>query len=387
MSSSVPDFESPNPTGKEEATPKVSFLRTWSMRRLRSARAWRRLVLWNWKQQWPYMMCQGAAGAALLWWIPYRHLPWTGTGVAIIAFLAALMSVHRDLQRRHKVLYFTLMAFLLITEFRAMRKDRSDNQQDQRTAQSELAAQENTRLEGLLAGERENTRKLLEQENTNLGSVLRQDQGEFERSLTAILKSHKEDEDAFGNVVKKQEDMLQEQHDLSEQLFGRLVPGSSPTPVNACSGNRDLPSDGVTVIYGGSASITRTFPHTILEVGNAQVISIDRVPGSPDLALSLNFTDTDNRIILRIDKNGAVLRTSGLILLHPDKSTFLIQDEYGKDFLRASYLNQSTLEVQGTGFYCGRTFRIGNGNSICIFGGADMPDISGGSGCISPLHE
>jgi hypothetical protein len=57
---------------------------------------------------------------AVVWWTPYKHLPWTGTGVALIALLAALMSVHEGLQSRHKVVYFTLMALLLLVEFRAM---------------------------------------------------------------------------------------------------------------------------------------------------------------------------------------------------------------------------------------------------------------------------
>jgi hypothetical protein len=63
------------------------------------------------------------------------------------------------------------------------------------------------------------------------------------------------------------------------------------------------------------------------------------VPDSDALSLSLDFRDKDNRILLRVNQDGAVNRANDLILLHPNKSTFLIEDSFGTEFLRASYIN------------------------------------------------
>lgn len=86
---------------------------------------------WEADKHWPYMLCQFVTLDVVLWWI--RHLPWPGFAVALIAILAAIMSVEESLKGRHKAVYFLLMAALLITEFRAMRKDREDSEQKQQT--------------------------------------------------------------------------------------------------------------------------------------------------------------------------------------------------------------------------------------------------------------
>jgi hypothetical protein len=62
-----------------------------------------------------------------------------------------------------------------------------------------------------------------------------------------------------------------------------------------------------------------------------------------------------------MDKDGIVNR-SNLILLHPDKSTFLLQDEYGRDIFRAQFLNPKTFEVSGKLGYCGKLFPVQNPN-------------------------
>jgi hypothetical protein len=81
------------------------------------------------RKYWFYYLCYIAVLCAIAWWMPYTRLPWPGVAVAIIAVLAAVMSVHPDMHPRHKVIYFSLMAALLLTEFRAMRKDREDVEQ------------------------------------------------------------------------------------------------------------------------------------------------------------------------------------------------------------------------------------------------------------------
>jgi hypothetical protein len=264
------------------------------------------------------------------------------------------MSVHPNMQPRHKFIYFFLMAALLITEFRAMRKDRDDAQE----AQRQVNLQEDTRLQTMLTGERENTKTLLDQENTNLSTFLKQDQTQFESTISTLLDTHRQDEKAFAGMLNKQDKSFEAQRELSEQFTGRLVPGDNPTPHNSCLPDGQDPSDGqILIAFGDNADIEEKLPHDILDMGDFPVIAVDRVENSDAIALSLDFRDNQNRIALRINKDGVINRT-GLILMHPNKSTFLIQDSFGNEILRAMYVNRKVFEVKGKAIYCGKIFDL-----------------------------
>lgn len=268
------------------------------------------------------------------------------------------MSVHPEMQPHHKFIYFVLMASLLIIEFRAMRKDRDDAQQAQTEAQKQLSTEETNRLQTLLDGERKNTAHLLDQENTNLSTFLKQDQKQFENTISTLLATHRQDEKDFADVVHKEEGLLKAQHDLSEQFTGRLVPGDSPTPPNACSHSNLGQEDGeVLIILGSNTDIGSGSHFVIFSVGGFPVISADRIADSSDLYLSVDFRDQNNRITFRMDKDG-VVNKSNLILLRPDKSTFLLQDEYGEEIFRARFINPKTFEVSGKVTYCGKPFPV-----------------------------
>jgi hypothetical protein len=62
-----------------------------------------------------------------LWWIPYSHLPEPGWAVALIAGAAAAMSVHDDMKGWQKLIWLLVIGAFLITELRAIHKDRVDN--------------------------------------------------------------------------------------------------------------------------------------------------------------------------------------------------------------------------------------------------------------------
>lgn len=319
------------------------------------AAIWWLSIRHEWKKYLLYYLCYLAILGWLAWWIPYRHLPWPGVAVAIIAMLAALMSIHADIHPRHKFIYFALMAALLTTEFRAMRKDRTDTQQ----AQNEWNTKEDNRLCAMLAGERHNTKVLLDQENASLDAILKQDQKAFVSTITTLLSTHKQDEKSFAGVLGKQQQAFEEQRALSEEFHGRLVPDNLPTPPNGCSKGYQPKAGTVLIVSGDNGDITSNFPHTALKIGNLSVISVDRVGNTDDLSLSVDMRDKSNRIAFRMDKNGIVNR-SGLIFIHPDRSTFLLQDPFGNEFFRAQYLNPTTFKVSGSISYCGKQVPIQN---------------------------
>lgn len=63
----------------------------------------------------------------VLWWIPYSHLPEPGWAVAFIAGAAAAMSVHDEMKGWQKCIWLLVIGAFLITELRAIHKDRLDN--------------------------------------------------------------------------------------------------------------------------------------------------------------------------------------------------------------------------------------------------------------------
>jgi hypothetical protein len=61
-----------------------------------------------------------------LWWVPYKHLPSPGWAVAFIAVAAAAMSVHDEMRGWQKGIWLLIIGFFLITELRAISKDRAE---------------------------------------------------------------------------------------------------------------------------------------------------------------------------------------------------------------------------------------------------------------------
>ena len=210
----------------------------------------------------------------------------------------------------------------------------------------------------MLEGERINTGQLLDQENLNLSAFLKQDQTQFEGTMSTLLATHEQDEKDFAGVVQKEEGLLTKQQELSELFAGRLVPDNRPTPHNACLADGEEPGEGqILTIFGDNSDILRMFPHGVLEVGDTQAIAVDRESNSNAIALSLDFRDAQNRIALRVNKDGVVNR-SPLILLRPNKSTFLVEDVFGKEMLRAEYVNPKVFKVTGKAVYCGQLFDV-----------------------------
>jgi hypothetical protein len=64
-----------------------------------------------------------AIGVAVYW---LRNLPVPGYAIGGLAVLAALMSIHPDIQPGHKVVWMLLIGLFLFIEFRAIDKDRTE---------------------------------------------------------------------------------------------------------------------------------------------------------------------------------------------------------------------------------------------------------------------
>src|SRR6202034_3787224 len=92
------------------------------------------------------------------------------------------------------------------------------------------------------------------------------------------------------------------------------------------------------------------------------------IEGSNDLSIWIDFRDEQNRVLLRVNKNGVVNRSPNLTVLHPNKSTFLIEDEYGAEFLKAIYINPYAFQISGNMLYCGKILPINSRMTDSCFG-------------------
>ena len=259
-----------------------------------------------------------------------------------------------------------------VVELKSIGKDRKDNEQAQSTARQE----ERDSFQKLLDQERADTKGLLDQEGTSLSSILTQQQTQFAETMTTFSAAQKQDQQKFTSIIKREEGVLESQQEMSERFAGRLVPGDAPTPPNSC----DLPrldpkflfpnlfpkgianSSITTIIFENDNAILYTsdmapplnqVPFNILKINDTPVISFDQRPGSSDIYLSVDFRDQRNRILIQVNQNGIIQGTYNLWVLRPDKSTLLIEDDQGREFFRATYLNPHAFKISGKVVYCG----------------------------------
>jgi hypothetical protein len=96
--------------------------------------------LWEWfKKDKTIKECWNSRKVGVLLWIIFGALivywhfcvPPPGDAIGILALVAGIMSV-RDIKTLGKILWVVLLVCLLVTEFRAIDKDRADNEQKQK---------------------------------------------------------------------------------------------------------------------------------------------------------------------------------------------------------------------------------------------------------------
>src|ERR1700693_711749 len=73
-----------------------------------------------------FLLMQLSAVALFLYWLPWRHLPFPGYGIAVVSILAAAMGLQGDMPQRQKAFWMLIIGAFVLTEFRAIRKDRDE---------------------------------------------------------------------------------------------------------------------------------------------------------------------------------------------------------------------------------------------------------------------
>ena len=275
------------------------------------------------------MFFQAAASLlALYFWL---HIPAPGYAVGCLAVVAALMSLHKQMHLGHKAVWILIMGALLCLEFRAIDKDREENQEQQARIRMQEA---------------QSFKAIMDQEQANLAEILKQQADSFRDTVNLLTATQRQDREQFHTLLATGLRLFDHEQKLVESLSGQLVPASDPTPPNPCS--RVTGQDDVTILLGETnAALTNRFPHAILTVRGQDVISVDKnTDGS--LIINMDIRGPDNKIIARLNRQGFVVnRNSELQIERPDTSTLIVEDEYGVTVLSARFINSRTFSLRG----------------------------------------
>jgi hypothetical protein len=110
--------------------------------------------------------------------------------------------------------------------------------------------------------------------------------------------------------------------------------------------------------YKPEQIVINKFPHSILQIHGHDVISIDRGEGG-SLVMSVDMRDNVNKIIANLSKDGFIVsRNYELYMLRPDKSTVIIEDGFGREIIKARFLNPKAFALEGTVQYGDKAFPL-----------------------------
>lgn len=125
-----------------------------------------------------------------------------------------------------------------------------------------------------------------------------------------------------------------------DQPFGRLYPANDPLP-DQC---RSAIDEGALAIFlGQTVSITHTFPHTVLQVDNESIISLDRASDG-SLLVSFVLRGPDNRVIVQFEKGEFLIGSDVLRKHRGDRHSLEVTDPYGNT-LRMKYFNPRAMWI------------------------------------------
>ena len=128
------------------------------------------------------------------------------------------------------------------------------------------------------------------------------------------------------------------------QLHGVLVPADDPMPQNACG---TIPSNAVVVFLGDVASVVQSFPHTVLSVHRQSVLTLERTDDG-GIAVVVDIRSSDGKIVARLNRDGFLVNEhNSLEMKRIDKSSLVVEDEYGKEVLNARHLNKHAFRLTG----------------------------------------
>ncbi len=142
------------------------------------------------------------------------------------------------------------------------------------------------------------------------------------------------------NAISERKELL--------NMHGVLLPAHDPNPPNPCG---DIPADAMAVFYGNSAMYARGKSFSLLEIGPTSLLTIDK-DETGSAALTADIRSADGKIIARISRSEFTVNPNNILSMkRPDRSSLIIDDQYGHTVLNVRYLNPKAIKVLGLFYY------------------------------------
>jgi len=151
------------------------------------------------------------------------------------------------------------------------------------------------------------------------------------------------------------------------KLSGILTPDDKTTPSNACG---DIPSNALSLFFGNSVAYTNTFPHTVIEVKDEQLLVINKE--KEKITISAKFFSRDGKIVAQLKDNTFYINPNNYFRIErPNDHKLILYDQETTQILNVEYMNPSVIKLLGT-FYLPNRPPLIIGEDWQTFGGLKM---------------
>jgi hypothetical protein len=295
-----------------------------------------------------------------------RHLPSPGKAAVVLGVAAATLGpLWERLGSVARLLWVLLMFGFLLIEMRAIDKDKRESAEELRQDFQNTSTEAN-----------QNLRTILREEHDNFASLMHSQQGNFASTMMAFARTEDRRNREFLALLTKEQELFQAQQELTQFLNGKLLPGNDPMPITQCTSIAKPHDVVVSLGTHGNTSLINNFPHTLVAIDMKPVVTVDRTQTGL-LVLSVEMRDSENRIIARLDRNGFIVNNRyTLYMLRPDKSSILLENEYGEDILKTRFMNPQSFSITGIIYYKGKSIALDPPNITNLCSGYSDIDIS-----------
>lgn len=313
----------------------------------------------------------------------FKFYPPIGVYIAILAFLAAIMSFWPPDNKWAKAAWLLIFVITLLLEIQTLYHERKEQNilQANNIADAERRfAKTIDRLDDVLANQRASF--------TDMLAELKAGAKEERRQFTTLLKKEEHLFDKQGKLTKELFDRLNrtatETLEKAKEREGILTPSDLPNPITKCR----IPSDSLAIYLGDTVGDVTAVPYTVLRVHGEDVITLNK--SGSGFVFSGDIYDDRRDLILRMENNQFRV-TNAAAYIDKTKSRLTVYDHKGELALSIRILNPNAIRIIGA-FYAkdGTKLSIGdktlqvkppNGGSLnltgcCVSGYTGLLDIS-----------
>lgn len=153
----------------------------------------------------------------------------------------------------------------------------------------------------------------------------------------------KENNKVLLNDLSKIKKINEELEKRIPALSGVLIPNNKPTPPNTCG---TIPPHTLALFFGNSVAYTNSFPHTVIEVGDKQLLVINKE--SEKITVSAKFFNRDGKIVAELKDNKFDINPNNYFRIErPNDHILIVYDQQATQILNVEYLNPSVIKLLG----------------------------------------